>query len=58
MFHAFGGNTDYLDEVGDMLAAIHQGLNDSQAFIDVLLEHEFPLPQCCYLHNPAAQNRG
>ncbi|GAA0784055.1 MULTISPECIES: SapC family protein [Pseudomonadati] len=40
VFHAFGGNTDYLDEVGDMLAAIHQGLNDSQAFIDVLLEHE------------------
>ena len=40
VFHPFGGNTDYLDEVGDMLAAIHQGLNDSQAVIDVLLEHE------------------
>ena len=40
VFHPFGGNTDYLDEVGDMLAAIHQGLNDSKVFIDVLLEHD------------------
>lgn len=40
LFHPFGGNTEYLDEVGDMLAAIHQGLNDSQTFIDALLEHD------------------
>ncbi|WP_434951458.1 SapC family protein [Shewanella sp. HL-SH4] len=40
VFHPFGGNTDYLDEVGDMLAAIHQGLNDNSAFTAMLLEHD------------------
>ncbi|QIR14899.1 SapC family protein [Shewanella aestuarii] len=40
LFHPFGGNTEYLDEVGDMLGAIHQGLNDSKTFIDTLLKHD------------------
>ncbi|WP_434938141.1 SapC family protein [Shewanella sp. HL-SH8] len=40
VFHPFGGNTDYLDEVGDMLAAIHQGLNDNSTFTAMLLEHD------------------
>lgn len=40
VFHPYGGNTDYLDEVGDMLAAIHQGLNDNTSFMAVLLEHD------------------
>ncbi|UJF20434.1 SapC family protein [Shewanella sp. OMA3-2] len=40
VFHPFGGNTDYLDEVGDMLAALHQGLNDNTSFTAVLLEHD------------------
>jgi hypothetical protein len=40
VFHPFGGNTDYLDEVGDMLAALHQGLNDNTVFTALLLEHD------------------
>ncbi|MBB1387827.1 SapC family protein [Shewanella vesiculosa] len=40
LFFPYGGNTPLLDEVGEMLEAIHHGLSDSNRFIDVLIEHE------------------
>ncbi|MCE9686497.1 SapC family protein [Shewanella sp. AS16] len=40
LFHPYGGNTQYLDDIGDMLETIHYGLIDGQTFIDALIEHE------------------
>ncbi|MDO6619586.1 SapC family protein [Shewanella sp. 6_MG-2023] len=40
LFFPYGGNTPYLDEVGDMLEAIHHGLSDSKQFIDTLIKLE------------------
>ncbi|WP_394133215.1 SapC family protein [Shewanella maritima] len=40
LFYEFGGNTPYLDEVGDMLEVIHQGLVDSQSFAEILIANE------------------
>ncbi|WP_350431270.1 SapC family protein [Shewanella sp. H8] len=40
LFLPYGGNTPLLDEVGEMLEAIHHGLIDNNHFIDVLVQHE------------------
>lgn len=40
LFHPYGGNTQYLDDIGDMLEGIHHGLIDSKHFIDLLIEHK------------------
>ncbi|QBF84240.1 multidrug transporter [Shewanella maritima] len=40
LFHEFGGNTDYLEQVADMLETIHHGLQDNNAFIQALIELE------------------
>lgn len=40
LFHPFGGNTDFLDAAAEMLETIHYGLQDSQRFIDTLIEHQ------------------
>lgn len=40
LFHPYGGNTQYLDDIGDMLEGIHHGLIDSKLFIDLLIEHK------------------
>ena len=40
LFHPYGGNTQYLDDIGDMLETIHHGLIDAKTFIDLLIEHE------------------
>ncbi|NKF51693.1 SapC family protein [Shewanella sp. WXL01] len=40
LFHEFGGNTDYLEQVADMLETIHHGLQDNNAFIQTLIELE------------------
>ncbi|MBR9726833.1 SapC family protein [Shewanella intestini] len=40
LFYEFGGNTPYLDEVGDMLETIHQGLQDNADFVDSLISNE------------------
>ncbi|UHQ53752.1 SapC family protein [Microbulbifer sp. YPW16] len=44
LFMEFGGNSPYLDNIGDMLEAIHQGLNAAEGFIDALVEHELLEP--------------
>jgi hypothetical protein len=40
LFLAHGGSTPYLDKVADLLEAIHHGINDSNDFIDALIEHQ------------------
>ncbi|SHI16270.1 SapC family protein [Ferrimonas marina] len=40
LFHPYGGNTPYLEEVADMLEVIHHGLEDSKAFVELLQEHD------------------
>ncbi|QDE31817.1 SapC family protein [Shewanella polaris] len=40
LFLPYGGNTPLLDDVGEMLEAIHHGLIDNNRFIDVLVQHE------------------
>jgi hypothetical protein len=40
LFLEFGGNTPYLDRVADMLEVLHQGIDDSKQFIDMLIEYE------------------
>ena len=40
LFMEYGGNTPFLDQAADMLEAIHQGLTESEGFIDALLENE------------------
>ncbi|WP_076539786.1 SapC family protein [Shewanella sp. UCD-KL21] len=40
LFFPYGGNTPYLDEVGEMLEVIHHGLIDSKNFIDTLIKLE------------------
>ncbi|WP_351077098.1 SapC family protein [Shewanella sp. CAL98-MNA-CIBAN-0140] len=40
LFLPYGGNTPLLDEMGEMLEAIHHGIIDSNRFIDILIQHE------------------
>ncbi|MEW5249513.1 SapC family protein [Microbulbifer discodermiae] len=40
LFLQHGGNSPYLDQVADMLEAIHQGLGQNEGFIAALLAHE------------------
>jgi hypothetical protein len=37
LFLEFGGNTDYLDQVADMLETLHHGMSDAELFVDTLL---------------------
>lgn len=39
LFLTHGGNTDYLEQVNSVLAAIYHGLQATPAFIEALLEH-------------------
>ena len=40
LFLEFGGNAPYLDTVADMLEVLHQGIDDSNRFIEGLMEYE------------------
>jgi len=40
LFREAGGNTEYLERVGSMLAAIDEGMSATPAFIAALLEHD------------------
>jgi hypothetical protein len=40
LFLPFGGSSPYLDQVASILETIHQGMLDSKAFIEVLLQHQ------------------
>lgn len=40
VFKPHGGITDYLERVNSLLAAIHNGLQDTPGFVAALLEHE------------------
>jgi hypothetical protein len=40
VFREHGGTTEYLERVTSVLLALHQGLQDTPAFIDALLRHE------------------
>ncbi len=40
LFFPYGGNTPYLDDVGEMLETIHHGLIDSKNFIETLIKLE------------------
>lgn len=40
LFLPLGGSSPYLDEMAGMLKTIHQGLQDNNAFIDLLLQHK------------------
>ncbi|AOS97146.1 SapC [Microbulbifer aggregans] len=44
LFMEFGGNSPYLENVGDMLEAIHQGLTAADGFIDALVEYDLLEP--------------
>lgn len=37
LFHEFGGNTDYLDRVADLMEGIHQGVQKNAHFVETLL---------------------
>jgi len=38
VFEEFGGNSDYLESIADMMEAIHQGISQNQEFINCLTE--------------------
>ena len=40
LFLEHGGNSDFLEQTADMLEAIHQGNEQNEAFIDLLLKYE------------------
>lgn len=40
VFLEHGGTTDYLDRVSSMLRALHEGLQETSAFVEALLEHQ------------------
>lgn len=40
VFREHGGTTDYLERINSVLLALHQGLQDTPAFVDALLRHE------------------
>jgi hypothetical protein len=40
VFREHGGTTDYLERINSVLLALHQGLQDTPAFIDALLQHD------------------
>ncbi|GAA5189775.1 SapC family protein [Ferrimonas gelatinilytica] len=44
LFQPYGGNTPFLDEVAEMLEVIHEGLADSETFIESLLAQELLEP--------------
>ena len=44
LFLEFGGNSDYLDTMANMLEAVHHGFVDSKVFIDTLLSHDLLEP--------------
>jgi hypothetical protein len=44
LFLEFGGNTNFLDNIADMLETLHHGIIDNNAFMEVLIEHELLEP--------------
>ncbi len=40
VFRDHGGTTEYLEHVNSMLRALHEGLQDTPAFVDALLRHK------------------
>lgn len=44
VFMPHGGHTPYLERISGLLAAIHQGLQGTPAFVDALLAHELLEP--------------
>jgi hypothetical protein len=44
LFLEFGGNSDYLDTMANMLEALHHGVTDSNLFIETVVEHDLLEP--------------
>ena len=52
VFLPYGGTTEHLDRVSDMLLAIHEGLQATPAFVQALLDHDLLEPFALEFEGP------